>query len=303
MTGLFRSIRFSFQNIRRNLWLTFVTIFILVLTTVSITLVGGMNVVANQLVHAIESKVDIDVYFYTTTDEQTILDAQEYFKSMEVVSEVLYTSQDDALEIFVESHADDPETLHALSQLEKNPLPASVTIRAKDITDYPKILNRLEESEYQQFVDRANYSDSADIITNINALTTRAYQIGIVVSSIFTIISIIVIFNTIRIAIYSHRDEIGIMKLVGAQNSFIRSPFFIEGIIIAIVSAGVTIGLSVLMIYISDPALSAFFTGYDFSLLRYFNAHILEFVLIELVGAIILSTVSSMVAVSRYLRV
>lgn len=300
---MFRSIRFSIQNIRRNLWLTFVTVFILVLTTISITLVGGINVVTNQLVHAIESKVDIDVYFYTTADEALVLEAQDYFKGMDEVSEVLYTSQDEALEIFVESHADDPETLQALAQLDKNPLPASLTIRTKDITDYPKILNRVEESEYQQYIDRANYSDSADIITNINKITSRAYQIGIVVSAIFTLISIIVIFNTIRIAIYSHRDEIAIMKLVGAQNSFIRSPFFIEGIIIAVLSASITIGLSVVMIYISDPALSAFFTGYDFSLLRYFNAHSLQFVLIELGGAIILSTVSSMVAVSRYLRV
>lgn len=301
--GLARSTKFAVQNASRNLWLSIITIFLLVLTTISITLVGGLNVVGNQLLSAIESKVDVDVYFFDYVKEEEILDAQEYMLAMPEVSSVVYVSRDEALEKYIEAHQNDEETLAALEEIGTNPLPASVIIRTHDIDDYETVITNFEQSEFGELVDQADYGESQQVIGRLSSISKRASQIGITVSIVFVVISIIVIFNTLRIAIYNHRGEIGIMKLVGATNWFIRSPFIIEGILMGLVASALTIGITYAALYFSDGALTTFFAGYDFSLIRYFSNNLLEFVLLEVVGTILLSTGSTMVAISRHLKV
>lgn len=301
--GIIRSTKFAVQNASRNVWLSVITIFLLVLTTISITLVAGLNVVGSQLLHVVESKVDIDVYFFDYVKEDQILETKNYFQQMDEVTSVVYVSKEEALQQFIADHQDDPETLEALEEIGKNPLPASLVIRASEIDGYPRIINAFEASEFSEYVDQADYGESQQVIARLSALSKRASEIGITVSAVFIVISIIVIFNTLRIAIYSHREEIGIMKLVGATNWFIRSPFILEGVLLGILAAGVTVLLTYGAVYFSDPAMTTFFSGYDFSLLRFVSNHLLQFILAEIFGAIVLSAGSTMIAISRYLKV
>lgn len=301
--GIIRSTKFAVQNASRNVWLSVITIFLLVLTTISITLVAGLNLVGSQLLHVVESKVDVDVYFFDYVKEEQILETKNYFQEMEEVTSVVYVSKEEALKQFIDAHADDPETLEALEEIGKNPLPASLVIRTENIDDYPRVINAFEASAFAEYVDQADYGESQEVIARLSALSKRASEIGITVSAIFIVISIIVIFNTLRIAIYSHREEIAIMKLVGATNWFIRSPFILEGILLGIVAAVITIVLMYGAVYFSDPAMTTFFSGYDFSLLRYLNNHMLQFFVVEILGAILLSAGSTVIAISRYLKV
>ncbi|MFC1598311.1 cell division protein FtsX [Patescibacteria group bacterium] len=273
------------------------------MTTFSITLVISLNVVGQQAISSIENKVDIDLYFFDYITELEILEVQSFFRDQDKVSQVVYVSKADALEAFKGRHAGDPAILASLEELDENVLPASLTVRTENIEDYPAVIEAFEKSEFQERVDSTDYSDNKDIISRISGITNRAYQLGAVVSLIFIVISVIVIFNTIRIAIYSHRENIGIMKLVGATNWFIRAPYILEGVLLGLIAACITLGLFFAILYISDPAITSFFEGYDFSVLTYFKFHVAEVVALEIAGAIVLSVVSSMVAITRYLRV
>ena len=301
--GVIRTTKFAAQNFWRNLWLSLVTVFLLVLTTFSITLVISLNVVGQQVVRAVESRVDIDLLFYPYVSEDDILEAQRFFDGLEGVSQVIYTSQDDAEEQYRENHKDDVAILASLDELGSGVLPASLTIRADDLESYPVIIEAFEASKFTDFVEGQNYNDNKSIIDSISQFTNKAYQIGLVISFIFIIISVIVIFNTIRIAIYNYRESIGIMKLVGATNMFIRSPFIMEGALLGIISAVVTLLLFYGMVYLSDAQVSAFFAGYDFSPWVYFIREAPKVILAEFIGAVGISVISSMVAITRYLRV
>lgn len=302
IVGFLRATKFAIQNFWRNLWLSVITVFLLVLTTSSITVVVGLNVVGQHVIDAVQDKVNIDIYFYDTTPEKTLLKAQEYLKGMSEVSDVIYVSQEEALKDFREAHKNDPEILATLDELERNILPPSLTVRAHDIDDYPKISNRFEGSEFAQYVDHQDFSDNKALIDKISQITRRSYELGIGVSVIFIIISVIVIFNTIRITIYSHRGEVGIMKLVGATNGFIRAPFILESVILGFLAALVTTSIFYGLLVVSNHSLSTFFNGYQFSPLSYFASNFLIVIFVECVGAVLLSCVSSMIAITRYLK-
>lgn len=303
IVGTFRATQFAFQNFWRNLWLSVITVFLIVLTTLSITLVVGLNIIGREVIHAVEEKVDINLYFHPYVKEQNILEAQSFLLKEEGVSEVIYISQEDAEEQFRANHVDDTQLLASLDEIEESIFPASLNVRATALDAYPQIIDAFKKSEFTEFVEEADYNDSQAIISTIQQITERVYSVGIGVSLIFICISVIVIFNTIRIAIYNHREEVGIMKLVGATNWFIRAPFILESIFLGLVSAAVTLVVFSVLLVVADPFVSAFFAGYDFSLLQYFMDHAVTVVAIEVGGAILLSVASSMIAITRYLKV
>jgi cell division transport system permease protein len=303
IVGLFRATTFAVKNIRRNVWLAIATEFLLILTTFSITLVLALGIVGNALLDSVESKVDIDFYFYTSVNEDTIFAAREALESRDDVQDVLYFSQEDALRQFRETHQDEPDLLNSLDELETNILPARLVVRAEDIDAYPDIRSAFLASEFSQFILESDDVDNDQIIDRMGQIISRASQIGIAVSLIFIVISVIVIFNTFRMTIYSHREEVAIMKLVGATNGFIRAPFIIEAIVLGVVASIISIGILFLVLFLSDNAVTEFFSGYDFTLLGYFVDHWPQLVFGEILGAVAFSVGSSMIAITRHLRV
>lgn len=302
-TGILHSTIFALQNFFRNWWLSVISIFLMVLTSLSITLIGGLNIVGQKVIKTVEQKVDINLFFYSTATETQILAAQEYLKSMPEVAEVVYVSPNEALSWLKTKHANDPEFLASLAEIEPNVLPASLVMRARSINAYPKIVKQFQTSPYNELVEKTDYSDNQEVILRISQLVDRASQVGGVVSVIFVVISVIVIFNMIRLAIYSHREEVGIMKLVGATNWFIRSPFILESIFLGFLAALLTMAIFYLMVYLSNSFLQTFFDGYGFSPLVYLNENLLILAAAEVLGAVLLSVFSSMVAINRYLKI
>lgn len=303
IVGFLRSSRFALQNVFRNWWLSVTTVFILVLTMLSISIVGGFNVVGKQLIIAIQQKVDINLYFYDHVKENEILAAQTYLKNLPEVADVVYVSKNDALASFRERHANDQEFLESLNEAAEKAVPASLVVRAKTITDYARIAEMFRTSPYSALVEGADFDDSQMLITNMSRMIAKATNVGLAMSALFIVIAVIVIFNMIRLTIYAHREEVAIMKLVGATNWFIRAPFVLEAIVLGVSSALITIGLFAVLIFIAEPSVHAFFIGYDFSLQQFFIEHLATFIFGEIVIAVCLSTLSSMVAITRYLKI
>ncbi|MCW1930114.1 MAG: permease-like cell division protein FtsX [Candidatus Kerfeldbacteria bacterium] len=301
--GFFRALRFSLQNIIRNVWLSVITMFLLFLTMLSITLVVSLNIVGGKVIGAVEQNVSVSFYFYDSASESQILEAQSYLEEIDATESVVYVSKDQALQEFTETHAEDPEVLAAIAELTDNVLPASLLVRAKNINEYQTIISRFEESEYILLVESTDFTDSKQVIDTITHTINRIYDVGIAVSIIFILISVVVIFNAIRMTIYSHKEEVGIMQLVGATNGFIRAPFILDSIIFGCVAALAVIALLYAGLYLTDSTVSQFFAGYNFSLLQLYAQHWVVVCVSEIVVAILISGVSSTIAISRYLKV
>ncbi len=303
MLALWRATWFALQNTIRNFWMSLATVGVLTLTTLSITLVIVLNLLGIQVRQAVEQKVNIDFYFYPTVAEQDIFAAQDFLQAMPQVSSVVYTSQSEALESYKASHSDDQDLLQSLNEFDENIFPASLTVRAHTIGDYSVITDQFKASQYQLLLKDTDTVDTQSIINGLQRIVKQMTTAALTVSLFFVLIAVIVIFNTLRMTIYTHREEVGIMKLVGATNLFVRGPFIVEGMLFGIAAAAITLGLLYVVAWLLDPMVMNFFQGYDFSLWNSLVGMWPQFVFGEMVGAMLFTVLFSMVAMTRYLKV
>lgn len=306
MFHILRVIKFSIQNVYRNIWLTLMTTTILVLTLFSVSVVIGLNSVSEQLLTSVKDKVDISV---ALTDEATEDEGRALVDQLQTLPEVKaarFVPADEALEQFRLEHESDTDIQETLNLLEGNPLPPRIQITAKQIESFTSILAFLQNDQNESIV-QANTTEIAQaevVIERLSGLTSQIQRIGLGVNIIFIVISFLVVFNTIRIAIYTHKEEIGIMKLVGATNWFVRMPFLFEGILYALFATIITFAILAPVLSVIAPQLNdVFFADYNIDILRFFEQNIWTLVLYQFFGAAVLNMASASFAMSRYLKV
>ncbi len=302
LTSIFRVIKFSFQDFFRNFWLSFVTLTILILALFSINLLIIFNIVAKSAIASIENKVNINLYFKPEINEDQILNVQRYLQSLMQVKEIEYVSKEQALENFKNKHKDNPKILESVSEIDKNPLGASLIIGAKSTADYPIILENLKDPQYNNMIESKDFDDHKVVIDRISGITKRVNYGVFVVASIFTLISILIIFNAIRMAIYTHREEIIAMKLVGATNWFVRAPYLLQGIIFSVFSVIITVIIIYPILGFLQPYLGVMLES-DFNIITYFNQNFVMIFGLQLLATMLLNLLSSYWAVNRYVRV
>ena len=303
LLNLKRILKFSFQNFYRNIWLSLITLTIIVLTLLSLTSLIIINAAANQTLISIKEKIDISLYFPRDVQPEQVQLIKETIKKYDTVREVAHISADEALAKFKARHAGDKMVEEALAELEENPLGPTLTVKAKDVNLYPSILERLNRDKINELVQEIDYDDHKLIISKLEDISAKLKKSGLVVSGIFALISLLIVLNTIRIGIYTHRNEIGIMKLVGATNWFIRAPFLIEGIFYALLGTFIFWLIFYLLIGILQPILYRFFIDIDFNLVSYLSNNLIYIFGFELILIIVLNIISTSIAIGRYLRV
>jgi len=302
LTSTFRVIRFAFQDFFRNFWLSFVTLTILILALFSINLLIVFNIVAKSAIASIENKIDISIYFKPEIPEDQVQSVQRYLQNLAEVKDIQYISKDQALENFKNKHKDNPKIIESLAEIEKNPLGASLVIKAKSTSSYPVILENLKDPQYNTLIESKDFDDHRQIIDRISGITRKINYGVFVVALVFTLISILIIFNAIRMAIYTHREEIVAMKLVGATNWFVRGPYLLQGIIFSVLAVLITVIIIYPLLGFIQPYLAMILES-DFNIVNYFNQNFAFIFGFELLGAIILNLISSYWAVNRYVRV
>lgn len=300
---LFRAIRFAFQNFFRNFWLSVVTIFILTLTLLSVSLLSTVNLLTNQALIVVKEKVNIDVFFSRVASEEQMLSVRAFVEQMPEVKNVAYISKTEALERFKKEHVDDPDILASLAEIDENPFPASLVIQANELDQYQSIIDQLRASSFSDVLTTQDFDDNRSVIQRISMLSQRVTQIGLALSIIFATISLLMVLNTIRVMIYTHREELNIMKLVGATNWFIRMPFFLEGMLYALIASVITMAFLYPSFVFVSPYIQAFFQGYSFDFIAFLELHFWKIFALQFGVSLVLSVLSSMVAITRYLRV
>ncbi len=303
IVSLLRAFKFALQNFWRNIWLSLVTIFILVLTLFSITLSSSLNLVAKEAISLVKDRVDVSVYFYATALDEDVKNVTSVLTNMPEVKDVDYITKEEALEFFKKKNENNPIIQQTLDVIGTNPLGPTLVVHAQNIEDFPAIMAVLDQPQYAKLIEDRDFEESQQVIGKLTTVTDKVREIGLFVSILFVLVAALVIFNTIRITIYTYREEIGIMKLVGASNWFIRAPFVLESIFYALISGLLTMVIIIPLVGLSAPFFNQLFLGYGFDVVRYFQLHFWSVFWLQTLVSIVLAVVSSMIAITRYLRV
>lgn len=254
----------------------------------------------------LQEKVDVNVYFTTGAQEQEILSLKSSLEELPEVKEVEYVSREQAISNFRNRHEDDQLILQALDELDQNPLGAHFNIQAEDTAQYESIANFLQSDNAlaaggSQLVDKVNYFENKEAIEKLTNIIQSIDALSFGVLIVFIIISVLIIFNTIRLAIYTSRDEISVMKLVGASNGYIRGPFVVEGIMYGVAAALLALILLFPVTMWVGPFTEQFFgttNAFD-----YYVDNFAELFLILVFSGAALGAISSYLAVRKYLKV
>lgn len=303
-TDLKRIIRSGFINFSRNSLVSVASVLIMSVTLSIIGLLIFLNALFQFSLTQIQNKVDVTVYFYPTTSETAILDLQQLLNSLPEVLETEYITRDQALESFRNRNADDYLTLQALEELGDNPLRASLNIRARDASRYQTIVDFLESDQLRarglrNSIETINFYNNQEIIERLNNVISVVKRLGFALTLFFVAISMIIVFITIRLAIYVSREEISVMRLVGAENKYIQGPFMVEGILYGGIAAVLSLCIMYPLTLWATNKTQDFFGG--LSLVRYYGDNFFQILIILLVAGAVLGALSSGIAIRKYL--
>jgi cell division transport system permease protein len=301
MLSFLRIIKFSLQDITRNIWLSIVTITILLLALLSINTMLIVQAVSDNAVNAVKEKIDISLYLNTDASENDISALRNRLNGMSEVKSVAYTSKQQALESFRSKYRDNSEILQALRELGSNPLSPSLAITPSNFDETTNLVNALRQLD-SDIIESRDFSDNTVIVNKIQSITKRVKEVGLGIILIFVLTSLLVVYNSIRVAIYTHKKEIEIMRLVGASNYFIYMPFLFSAFIYAVISVLVMIIIFYPFLTLFQPYLEVFLAGYNVNLVTYFVNNFLFIFGAQFVVILFITLVTSFFAVRKYTR-
>lgn len=291
----------AFQDLTRNVWLNMATVVIIVIALFTVAVGLAIDGIGNFTLQSFQNKIDISIQFEDDAEESKIFSLKRDLEDMSEVKSVAYISKEQALEDFKRVHAGEGYITESIEELGDNPLFAVLNVKTNMLEQYETVDSYLSENEnYKSIIKKVDYKENRAVITNFsNALNNvRGGIRGLTI--LFVLISILIAFNTIRLAMYSHRMEIEIMRLVGASNWYIRLPFIIEGAIFGVIGSVVTILFSYILALSLSVKLEKIFSG--FYLYDYFISNFLFISGVLLSIGVGMGVVSSLIAIRRYLK-
>lgn len=250
----------------------------------------------------LKNKIDVSIYFTPEAEENSILTIQRRLEQQENVKQVEYISREKALAMFKTRHQDDPTINQALRELNDNPLSASLNIKADNPSDYSGIVSFLEKQEsWQPVIEKTTYRQNQLVIERLGNIVNTAEKFGFGLTFFLSIAAILVTFNTISLAIYSNREELGVMRLMGSPNNFIVGPYVVTGIIYSIIAAVLSMVIIWPIVGFISPYLKFFIS--DTSLAGYYADNFWKLASYQLVFGMTLGIVSAHVAIRKYLKI
>jgi len=301
-----RIIRTGMVNFVRGLWLALAAMAIMVITLTIILFSVIANATFNHTVDQIASQVDVSVFLQ---DSVTPSQANQFIASIKKQSDVRrveYLNKQQAQARFLNQNNGNQSLQSAIIET-GNPIPATIHVYPKDLNDVNAINKFLTQKQYQalQTADSPSYNgDRKKAIDNITHATNILRRIGVLAVIVFAVISVLIIFNTIQMAIFNRRDELQIMRLLGASTSYIRGPFVVESVIYGILSAIASILIINGIFVTASSSLQATSFGLlDISYSQsYFENRYWQLLLVQLGLGILIGAASSTIATRRYLK-
>jgi len=279
-----------------------VTIIILILALFTVNMLLVVSVVGETAVGAVHDKIDINLYLKTDAKEEEILALKAKISELSEVKEVTYVSKEAALKNFTEKHKENQEILGALRELNINPLTPTMVIKPVNLDVFDNLINKLNAYD-SEIIESRNFTNYKTLLGKINNITKKVTDAGLMLSSIFVFITMLVIYNSVRVAIYTHRRQISIMKLVGASNYFIQMPYLVSSIIYTLFGVLAIMVIFYPFLSLLQPYLETFFVGYNINLITYFYGNAFNIFGLQFLAAALINIVASLIAVRKYSRV
>lgn len=302
----FRMFKYGFDSFIRNSWLSVAATAVMTITLLIIFVTFVSQNVLNDTVAQLRSKVDMSIYLKTETTDDDANKVITELKKLSSVRSVSYVSADAARAQIVDANKDDNSVLDAIKEA-TNKNPATMRVIVNDINDTTQLQNFVDNNTILKGHLNTDYPPSfagerRNTIQSIGRAVDFAQKAGIAAGSVFMIISALIIFNTIRMAIFNRREEIQMMKLIGANQAFIRGPFLVEATIYGIIASLIAAGAGTWALFSSASLL----TSYQISVQPTINLIIqdgfLMVVIMILIGSII-GIVSSLFATLKHLKI
>lgn len=303
MTKFRRIVKAGFVNFKRNVVISWASVLVVTITLSVIASIILLQAVLNFSLNQIKDKVDVTIYFTTNASEDKILALKGTIEKLPEVASVSYTSSSEALEMFREKHSDDYPTIQALDEIKYNPLGGYLNIKAKEISQYESISNFLKSdnilvSGSSSIIDKVNYYQNKVVIDRLNSIIGGAQKLGLIITLMLIFISIIITFNTTRLAIFIAKEEIGVMRLVGASKNRVRGPFMIEGAIYGILATFITM----ILFWPATMWMGKNMTNFlGLNMYNYYLQNLFQIFIILILSGISLGMISSFLAVKKYL--
>ncbi|MFA4930847.1 MAG: permease-like cell division protein FtsX [Patescibacteria group bacterium] len=295
---VYRLVKLGVVNFWRNLWLSLVATFVLSLTLMTITFLLISAFVINGEITNIKNKIDYEVYLQDNSSEQDLESLKAAINNLVLVTEIQDISKEMAVERYKEIFGDKENLISYIEQ--ENPLKQSIIIKTADPEDLEKIDQLVNLPKYKDLVYSSSYSRNKEIITRLIGIIDFIQKSGIAVGIIFVIIAVSVVFSIVRIAIYSRKDEIEIMKLVGATDWFVHGPFLIESSLYGILASILALGFVMAVFYYVSLAASSYLGVAEGTFLSYINEYLVFVILFQLLLGITISVSSAFVAIRKH---
>jgi cell division transport system permease protein len=296
-----RTFKEALKNFFRNGLMNLAALGIMTFSLYLVGLLIFLSLAGNFIFKSLEGKADISIYFKPDVEEELILGVKSEIEKNSQVLSATYISKDQALVAFKTENSNEPIILESLEEIGENPLLASLTIQANDPAQFPAIYETISQSAWSENLSRINYEKNKELVSRITTSVNTAEKVGLTLGIIFCFISILIIFNAIRLTIYNQKQEIEIMRLVGASNTYIRLPYIFEGIFFALAGTILALLLAILTIKLASPYFSEKIL--EQSLSNFFWKNLLAISSLQLLLGVILGVVSSLIAIRKYLKI
>lgn len=300
-----RVARYGFVGFIRNGFVSLAAVLIMVITLSVLAGLMFSGAALSSVLKQLTEKVDVTIYFTTAASDADISQVKQSLEALPEVASVTYVTRDEALAAFAERHKNDQLTMQALDELGENPLGASLEVRAKETSQYEAIAEYVEAQQQSgtspgTAIDKVNFYQNKTAIDRLTTIIDTSRTLGVVLAAIFGVATVLIAFNTIRLAIYTTRDEIGVMNLVGASHWFVRGPFMIAGVLYGVVSGVMVLVILYPLAAWIGPGSERFFG--TFNVFDYFIGSFPLIFLVIMGSGVALGALSSFLAVRRYLK-
>lgn len=304
-TNIKRVTRLGFVNFWRNGSVSLASVLIMTVALFIVSMLLISRTLFNSTLSVIEQKVDINVYFTTSATEEEVFALKQKIETLpEVLPPVEYSSREEELEKFKARHEDDELTIQALDEIGGNPLGAVLNIRAKQTSQYEGIARFLEEERSQSdasIIDKINYNRNKVAIDTLSKIIDASKQLGFAIVIFAVSLALLITFNTIRLTIFMAREEIAVMRLVGASRRYIRGPFVVAGLMYGFVSTIISSFIVIPVLYWAGPYTEGIGTGIN--VFNYYISNIFYITGVVLLSGLVIGSISSYTAVKKYLKV
>lgn len=293
------------QHIGRNVWLSLMTIIIIFLAVLSSHVLISTSALTEAAGTILRSKIDVTVDFLPNVSQEDAAQVETRVKELPDVDSVELVDAQEVYRRFTERIQGNTTLAAGLQLVEKNPFGPRLYVRAKTLAGYTTVLSAFDDPTIvpPSLVQKKNFDDRGEAIRRFGLVEQRVRYAVLLLVAFFVLLSLFVIYHTVRLTIYTHREEIGIMKLVGASNSFIRLPFIVESFLLSLLAVGIGAAVIIPVFGYIDPWLGGLFAPTPFSLMGYYQQHVWWVVGLQAGIIVCVNMFSSALAVGRYLKV